>query len=139
MAYDKEIVSRIWQNYSALDIIRDLAPGTDREERELFERISETRIAIEQLVRDLPEIIEAALRKGFTQREVVDVITEKGEGLVPSWNLEVMVAGIAGKLGKENSAEREAAERAEAEAKQAAIQKTIDDALANLRAMGAQI
>lgn len=137
--YDQKIVSRIWQNYSALDIIRDLAPGTDREERELEERISETRTAIEQLVRDLPGIILAALREGFTHTQVFDVITEKGEGLVPSWNLEILIGGAQAKLDAENKDDREAAEKADAEAKKAATQKIIDDALANLRAMGAQI
>ena len=139
MGYGPEIVSRIWQHYSTLDIVKDLAPGTDREERELFERISQTRSAIEQLVRDLPGIIEAALREGFTHTQVFDVITEKGEGLIPRWNLEVLIGGAQAKLDAENKDAREAAEKADAEAKKAATQKIIDDALANLRATGAQI
>ena len=137
--YNPEIVSRIWQGYGWIEIVASLAPATGGEDDRLSEEVSRTRSAVEELVRDLPDIIEAALRKGFTQGEVIDVILDKGEGLVPRWNLEVMIAGIAGKLKKENTAEREAAERAEAETKKAAIQKTIDDALANLRNMGVQL
>jgi hypothetical protein len=138
--YNKEIVSLIWSGYRDLEIIRHRAPGTDREERELEKAIRETRSAIEDLKRDLPGILEIVLREGkFTMTQVFDVITEKGQGLIPPFDLECLISKAQNKIDGEKQAAQEAIERAQAEVRRAAIQKRIDDALAALRATGAQL
>lgn len=137
--YDPKIVSYIWRGFGSIDIVKDLAPGTDREEQELFREISETRAAIEKLVRDLPPIIEAALGRGFTTQRVIETIITDGQGLAPRWNVECLVAGVQAKLNAEQKQAQEAAEKAASEARKAAIQKQIDDAKASLRAMGVDL
>src|SRR5260221_2583866 len=96
--YDKNIVGRIWSKYSDLAIIRDFNPATRGEEYQLEKAIRETRAEIEKLVRDLPSIIESALREGFSTSQVFDVITEKGEGLIPPFDLECLISKAQSKI-----------------------------------------
>src|SRR6267154_2595498 len=99
--YNKSIVAYVWRNFRDLEIIRDIAPGTDREEQELSTTIRETRAAIKNLTDQLPSIIETAFRRGFTAKQVFDTITEKGEGLIPPWDLDCFIAGVQKKLANE--------------------------------------
>jgi hypothetical protein len=134
--YDQRIVGLIWSGYGTLAIIRDFAPATEGEQLQLEKTIRETRSAIERLVHDLVPIIEAALREGFTRKQVFDTITEKGEGLIPTRDLEVLISKVVGKLDEESRPAREAEEKAQFQALKDAIQKQIGDANAALRAMG---
>lgn len=138
--FDKEIVNYIWRGYGSLAIVKEFSPTGDRAERELLDAIAETRSAIEKLIQELPGIIEAALRTGnFTAQQIIETVMQDGQGLVPRFNVECLVSGIAAKIDKEGQTAREAAEKAAADAKKAAIHKQIDDATAALRAMGAQL
>ncbi len=137
----KNIILLIWRGFGSLDIVseftrrRDAPPG-DRAEREISDAVSELRTQIEELVRDLRGgIVEAALRKGFGERDVLDGILNNSD-LIPQWDLQVLVSGVKAKIDAENKPAKEAAEKAEADARKAAIQKRIDDAKAALRKMG---
>lgn len=139
MTYDPKIVSLFWRGFGTLAILREFNPGTAGEEREIENAISETRTAVEKLRGDLPGIIRSALLKGFTHKQIFDTIFEKGEGLIPTWDLECLIAGVQKKLDDEGRPAREAAEKAEADARKAAIEKRISDAKQALRDMGAQL
>ncbi len=132
----KQIINLVWRGYGSLAIVKEFNPGTAGEERELSDAASTIRSEIETLVRDLRGgIVEAALRKGFGEKEVLDGILSNSD-LVPRWDAEVLISGVAAKLDEENRPAREAAEKAASEARRTAIQKQIDDARASLRAIG---
>jgi len=90
-------------------------------------------------VRDLRGgIVEAALRKGFGKKEVLDGILSNSD-LVPRWDAEVLISGVAAKLDKETEPAREAAEKAASDARRAAIAKQIADAKEALKEYGVDL
>lgn len=137
-------VRAIWRGESSMSITDllvkqfDLIPGGSQE-REVRVAVAELHSDIQALIKDLPWIAEAALRKGYSPQEVIEVIDRESGHLIPGWNLDVVVSGAQAKIAKEGEAEREALEKAENEKKRAAIQAQIDGALANLRKMGVEI
>ncbi len=136
----KEIISLIWRGHNSIDVIKHYNPISDREYHAISNETSELRTQIEKLVADLPPIIEAVLREGkFTMTQVFDVITEKGEGLIPPFDLECLISKAQSKIDGEKQAIQDAVEKAESDARKAAAEKQVADALAALRAMGAVI
>src|SRR5258708_27910396 len=111
--YDKNIVGRIWSNYGDLAIIRDFNPATRGEEYQLEKAIRETRAVIKDLVRDLPGIIEAALREGFTTSQVFDVVREKGQDLIPPFDLACLISNAQTKINAKKQAAHDVVDEAE--------------------------
>lgn len=137
-------IKAIWRGESTMDIVKiivarfDMVPG-GHEEREVGLQVARLRTEIENLVRDLPDKIEKALREGFSWQQVREVIDEQNGHLIPNFNLDALIGRVAGKIAKEKEAEQDAIEKKEHDAKMAAIQAQIDGALANLRKMGVEL
>jgi len=136
----KHAISLIWRGLNSLEVPAeivkrfDIIPG-GRQEQQISDAISDLRSEIEDVVKGLPETIKQAMRKGFTSAQIFDGIVGVTD-LIPEFELRCKISGVAAKLEDEGRPAREAAEKAESQARKAAIQKQIDDAKAALRKMG---
>lgn len=137
-------VRAIWRGESLMSITDllvkqfDLIPGGSQE-GEVAVAVAKLHTDIQVLITNLPSICEAALRKGYSRQQVIEVIDRESGHLIPGWNLDVVVSGAQAKIAKESEFAREAIEKDEYEKKRAAIQAQIDGALANLRRMGVEL
>lgn len=138
MFTDKErfIADKIWQGFSLIKIAELLeyeGPMSAEHREALPSLIADVHTRIKKEVQRLPEVVEIALRKGFTPKEVFDTYQRLLPGVIAPWNLQVTIDGVAAKIAEEGERARETAEKQAAEAKRAAIQKQIEDAKATLR------
>ncbi len=136
----KKIILLIWRGFGFIEIGRQLRTldTLPTVEDKISHAAIEIRTEVENLVKTLPSDIEAALRKGFSAKQIFDGIMGVTD-LIPVWNLDNFIAAAQKRIDDENRPAREAAEKAEADARKAVIQQQIETAKANLRASGVEL